>query len=366
MINPTGNMRVEDGFQPVPFPEDNPYTSDPVLPSLLKRTLPESAFEEIEPDLKRLGEDVITTIRAMGSGSRVAPPRLTQYDQWGRRIDELETSEGWRDLKAVGQKEGLPGIFYERKYQEHSRSYGFAKMMLMVGDVHVVFCPLSMTDGTARVIELLGSAEMKEKILPRLISRDPAFAFTSGQWMTEVRFLCIDLDPLAYALIATRRLRRLPDRNCGYICGTEQCFWSPIYPQRFQVVLQCYRQPYISSVGANRIFEGRISRTVTFPRTPPPSDASRSLRPRTLRHEQQHLCSSPQEQDWNTDCADGRVISRILRGISHRWLEPRCQEYSTSSQHNASLVGHLLSRWTAEMPRDCDSVCQGPHYQWRH
>lgn len=55
-------MRIEDGFQPVcrvlmfssvalsiklvsgtlqaPFLEDNAYTSDPVLPSLLKRTLP--------------------------------------------------------------------------------------------------------------------------------------------------------------------------------------------------------------------------------------------------------------------------------------------------------------------------------------
>ncbi|KAG6886133.1 hypothetical protein C0992_004651 [Termitomyces sp. T32_za158] len=42
-----------------------------------------------------------------------------------------------------------------------------------------------MTDGSARVIELLGSKEMKEKVLPRLISRDPTFAFTSGQWMTE-------------------------------------------------------------------------------------------------------------------------------------------------------------------------------------
>ncbi|KAG5634790.1 hypothetical protein H0H81_000788 [Sphagnurus paluster] len=121
----------------------------------------------------------------MGAGNRIAPPQLTQYDQWGRRVDLLETSEGWRDLKAVSQREGIPGIFYERTYGEHSRSYGFAKMILMVGDSHEVFCPLSMTDGTARVIELLGSDEMKKEILPRLISRDPTFAFTSGQWMTE-------------------------------------------------------------------------------------------------------------------------------------------------------------------------------------
>jgi len=77
-------------------------------------------------------------MRSMGSGHRVSPPQLIQYDQWGRRVDELHTSEGWRDLKAVAQKEGLPAIFYERRYGEHSRVYGFAKMMLMVGDSHMV------------------------------------------------------------------------------------------------------------------------------------------------------------------------------------------------------------------------------------
>ncbi|KAG5635043.1 hypothetical protein H0H81_012627 [Sphagnurus paluster] len=124
-------------------------------------------------------------IRGMGAFNRIAPPQFTQYDQWGRRVDELETSEGWRALQAVGQQEGILSIFYERTYGEHSRSYGFAKVMLMVADSHKIVCPLATTDGTARVIELLGSGEMKKEILPRLISRDPGFAFTSGQWMTE-------------------------------------------------------------------------------------------------------------------------------------------------------------------------------------
>lgn len=42
-----------------------------------------------------------------------------------------------------------------------------------------------MTDGAARVIELAGTAQMKEEILPRLMSRDPKQAYIAGQWMTE-------------------------------------------------------------------------------------------------------------------------------------------------------------------------------------
>ncbi|EGN98171.1 hypothetical protein SERLA73DRAFT_183072 [Serpula lacrymans var. lacrymans S7.3] len=176
-------MGVEEGFQPIPYLEGNPYTTDPALPGLLKRLLPPSVAAEVEPDLVRFGDEVITSIRAISE--RVAPPRLTQYNHWGQRVDVLETSEGWRDLKAVCFKEGMPGIFYERKYNEYSRLYGFAKIHLMAGDSHVIHCPMSMTDGCARVLELIGTPEMKRELLPRLISRDPSTAFTSGQWMTE-------------------------------------------------------------------------------------------------------------------------------------------------------------------------------------
>ena len=98
----------------------------------------------------------------------------------------LHTSEGWRKLKAIAQSEGIPGIFYEREFGEHSRIYGFAKVLMLVGDTQEVFCPISMTDGTARIIELLGNEELKRGVFSRLISRDPETAFTAGQWMTEV------------------------------------------------------------------------------------------------------------------------------------------------------------------------------------
>ncbi|KAF8827609.1 hypothetical protein HHX47_DHR4000165 [Lentinula edodes] len=130
-------MRVEEGFQQVPFNEGNPYTEDPALPFLLRRLIPPRLFdEEIEPELKRFGVEVITNIRAQSSGSRISLPKLVQYDNWGRRVDELHTSEGWRSLKATAQREGVPGIFYERKYREHSRTFGFAKALMMVGDSH--------------------------------------------------------------------------------------------------------------------------------------------------------------------------------------------------------------------------------------
>ena len=46
-------------------------------------------------------------------------------------------------------------------------------------------CPLAMTDGAARLIELSNDEFLKKEVYPRLITRDPKLFWTSGQWMTE-------------------------------------------------------------------------------------------------------------------------------------------------------------------------------------
>ncbi|TCD70903.1 hypothetical protein EIP91_001211 [Steccherinum ochraceum] len=176
-------MRVEEGFQPTPYVEGNPYSTDTVLPSLLKRLAPQHAQQDIDDDLTRFGDVVLDTLRPLSA--RASEPKLVQYDHWGRRVDDLQTSEGWRGLKAVMQQEGIPGIFFERTHGEYSRVHGFMKSLLATGDTHVIFCPLSMADGAARVLELSGNEQLKREVYPRLISRDPSIAFTAGQWMTE-------------------------------------------------------------------------------------------------------------------------------------------------------------------------------------
>ena len=51
--------------------------------------------------------------------------------------------------------------------------------------MEVYSCPLAMTDGAARTLVDAGNAALVERAVPRLTSRDPARAWTSGQWMTE-------------------------------------------------------------------------------------------------------------------------------------------------------------------------------------
>src|SRR5262249_9535909 len=46
-------------------------------------------------------------------------------------------------------------------------------------------CPLAMTDGAATTLLAHGHRALIDRAVPRLTHRDPAQAWTSGQWMTE-------------------------------------------------------------------------------------------------------------------------------------------------------------------------------------
>ena len=75
-------------------------------------------------------------------------------------------------------------IPYERRHGSGSRIHQFALVYLFSPSSLFYTCPLAMTDGAARTLAL-HRAPMFERAFPRLVSRDPNGAWTSGQWMTE-------------------------------------------------------------------------------------------------------------------------------------------------------------------------------------
>ena len=163
----------------------NQYHDDRILKSYLKRVLPSEMLAAIEGDLARLGERVVTDILQMAQEAEAQEPVHIPYDAWGRRIDEIRTARAWQDLDRVAAEEGIVAHGYLRQYGELSRLYQFAKLYLFHPSSAIYSCPLAMTDGAARLIELHGSEEMKQRAFKHLTSLDPKLFWTSGQWMTE-------------------------------------------------------------------------------------------------------------------------------------------------------------------------------------
>ncbi|XP_009274633.1 PREDICTED: acyl-CoA dehydrogenase family member 11 isoform X2 [Aptenodytes forsteri] len=183
---PLARRETETLFQEQPQ-TGNQYLEDALLRSYLKTHLPPKVLEEVNRDLERFGNRLLTKIKPLGWECELNPPVFQQYDAWGRRVDHIVTCSAWRRMKEIAAEEGLIAEAYERRYSNWSRLHQAVKLYLFSSSSGGFNCPLAMTDGAAKVIESLGIPGSLKNAFDHLTSRDPKKFWTSGQWMTERR-----------------------------------------------------------------------------------------------------------------------------------------------------------------------------------
>lgn len=119
-------MLIDQGFQQQPLSLPPAWDDDLALKALLRRLLPAPVYAELDVELKGFQERLagrkallpgstkeradpetpaIHKLALLADGPE-AEPTLVQHDQWGQRVDVLQTSEGWRGLKGVAAEEG--------------------------------------------------------------------------------------------------------------------------------------------------------------------------------------------------------------------------------------------------------------------
>ncbi|HET9622985.1 MAG TPA: acyl-CoA dehydrogenase family protein, partial [Kofleriaceae bacterium] len=157
----------------------NQFDDDPMLVSWVARFVPEIADE-----LRGLGE-VAVEYYAKQLADRGNEPVLTQWDAWGQRIDQIEVSPLWREAAVLAARHGMVAAGYEARHGVHARTHQFAVVHVLAPSLDVYSCPLAMTDGAARTLLASGNQALIDRYATRLVSRDPAQMWTSGQWMTE-------------------------------------------------------------------------------------------------------------------------------------------------------------------------------------
>ncbi len=174
----------------MPFFQDPPalgnqYRADRVLRAFLARKLPPAVLARAERDLDEMGALAGGPLHDRQLRERRIEPSLTSWDAWGRRVDTIALTPLWREVGRIAAEKGLVALAYERPYGACSRLVQMALAYLLEPSSDVFACPLAMSDGAARTLSVSGNAELAARALPRLTSRDPAAAWTSGQWMTE-------------------------------------------------------------------------------------------------------------------------------------------------------------------------------------
>ncbi len=169
-----------------PPPElGNQYREDRVLRAYLQRNLPPEILAEIEPAFDELGELSGRDLYQKQLADRHNEPILTQWDAWGNRIDQIELSPLWQEAEKLAAHYGVVAAAYDTPFGRFARQVQFALAYLFHPSTDVYTCPLAMTDGAARTLQLSGNAALIGRAFAHLTSRDPQQFWTSGQWMTE-------------------------------------------------------------------------------------------------------------------------------------------------------------------------------------
>lgn len=164
---------------------ENQFRTDPWLQSFLKEKIPVDLQTQWRPLLEKLGADAGGCLFQWADQAERHPPTHIPFDAWGKRVDQIETSEAWQKLSDYAATHGLIAEGYERRHGAWSRVLQMSLLYLYHPSSAIFSCPLAMTDGAARALEVYGDEDLKRTALKNLTSRDPKKFWTSGQWMTE-------------------------------------------------------------------------------------------------------------------------------------------------------------------------------------
>ncbi|PFH62603.1 hypothetical protein XA68_12855 [Ophiocordyceps unilateralis] len=187
---------ADDGFFQEPPVLFNQFEDDVSFGRCFRLFLPAHVRAASSAEVATLGQQVLADdVFAWVSDAEHNEPyvRGEGRDVFGRPSSELVTAEGWRKLRDFGIANGIVACGYDTPYGAYSRPLQFLRTHLWVASCANTGCPGAMQDGAASLLQRhLKSTRLSthqrqamDDALGRLTSRDPAKAWTSGQWMTE-------------------------------------------------------------------------------------------------------------------------------------------------------------------------------------
>lgn len=168
----------------------NFYTADPDLSYHLRQSLSTEDFERAHDILTRMGEVASRQMDELAQIANRQGPVLIQYDKRGQRIDEVVFHPAYHELERIAyedfaiaactHREGISG--WPGKVPQ---SVKFALAYLGMQAESGVFCPVSMTDALARVLERYASEPLKRRFLPALTATTMDRLQQGAMFLTE-------------------------------------------------------------------------------------------------------------------------------------------------------------------------------------
>jgi acyl-CoA dehydrogenase len=168
----------------------NFYAVDHGLRDLLQLYLEPDDFRRLEPHFDRLGVLAGGRLDELARAADKHPPVLNARDRFGRDEDWIDYHASYREMEkiafgdfqfhAMSHRAGTLGM--DRPLPAVAK---YALQYLFVQSEFGLMCPISVTDTSIHLVRKFASAELKDYLLPKMLSDDVATLWKGTQFMTE-------------------------------------------------------------------------------------------------------------------------------------------------------------------------------------
>lgn len=167
----------------------NFYQSDIIYQRYLKKHLSPEALKYMTDKLEWVGGEAATRMNKWSAEADRNVPAIKKRSPFGEDIDEIEFHPSYWKLMDIAAESEMFYVQWDpdlrQKFADERHMLGFTVGHLYAMTELGVYCPLCMTDGAARLLDLFGEDEDKERLISALSSRNGNSLLTGAMFLTE-------------------------------------------------------------------------------------------------------------------------------------------------------------------------------------
>src|ERR1700722_16994489 len=179
------NRVLKEGFKT----SSNFYTSDKILRNYLKSNISKDGLSYMEDKLELQGKESAGRMNELSLTADKNGPELVKRNAYGETINEFKFHPAYWELRDIAVQSEMFRVKWEptlrARFKKERHSLGFSTGYLYAMSECGLYCPLCMTDGGARLVDMYCDEEDKERILPRIYTDTPEELFTGAMFLTE-------------------------------------------------------------------------------------------------------------------------------------------------------------------------------------
>jgi len=170
-------------------PSNNFFFSDLILQSLLENELSEQGYAYMSDKLSFTGKSAANEMNSLSMDADKNGPILIKRNFLGEDVDEIKFHPSYWKLMEIAVKTEMFRAKWEpnlrAKFKIESNRLGFSTGFLFAMSEIGQYCPLCMTDGAARLINLYCNPSDKKRLLKHIYTDRSDDLYTGAMFLTE-------------------------------------------------------------------------------------------------------------------------------------------------------------------------------------